>query len=102
MNKQRRKELGEIWDRLNAMKTRWEKLQNDLSGIKDELDAVRDAEQEALDALPENQQNGERGETMAEYVSALTTAADGIGDLAEADAPFEEWLDHIDNTRVGG
>lgn len=54
MNKQRRKKLGEAFDKLCE--------------VSEILAEVKDEEQEAYDNLPENFQYGERGEEMQNYI----------------------------------
>lgn len=75
MNKIRRKELASIVAKLEAL----DALRLE---IKDELEAVMDEEQEALDNLPESLQESERGEQMQEYLDAMESA---LGDLEEID-----------------
>ncbi len=73
MNKQRRKQLEKS------------------SGLIDEargiIQGVLDDEQEAYDNLPENFQNGERGEEMAGHIESLEEVA---GVLDEAKAAMED------------
>lgn len=75
MNKIRRKELASIVAKLEAL----DALRLE---IKDELEAVMDEEQEALDNLPESLQESERGEQMQEYLDAMESA---LCDLEEID-----------------
>lgn len=64
MNKARRKQLEDLIEQL--------------SGIKDSIEAVMEEEQEAFDNLPEGIQASERGETMQENIDNLQTAADSL------------------------
>ncbi|MDO5146112.1 MAG: hypothetical protein Q4D60_03840 [Eubacteriales bacterium] len=57
MNKQRRKRLGEAFDKL--------------SEIQEILEEVKNDEQEAYDNLPESFQYGERGEEMQNYIEMI-------------------------------
>lgn len=57
MNKQRRKKLGEAFDKLCE--------------VSEILAEVKDEEQEAYDNLPENFQYGERGEEMQNYIEMI-------------------------------
>ena len=49
------------------------------------IETVKDAEQDALDNMPESFQQGEKGEQMSDGISALESAVDNIqsaeGDL---------------------
>ncbi len=60
MNKERRKTLKDILERISA--------------IKDDIEGVKAEEEEALDALPESLRDGEHGTTMQEAVDALDSA----------------------------
>jgi uncharacterized coiled-coil DUF342 family protein len=73
MNKERRKRI--------------EQLNTKLSEAKDELEAIKDEEQEYYDNMPEGLQSGEKGEKaqeavdcMDEGVSNLETLIDGLND----------------------
>ena len=70
MNKQRRKRREEASDLMNR--------------AKDILEEVKDEEQEAYDNLPENFQNGERGEEMQGYIDAMEEAYDGLDTACSA------------------
>lgn len=64
MNKQRRKNLANIIDHLDALRITLEEL--------------RDEEQDSFDALPEGFQTGERGEAMESAISSMEEALDNI------------------------
>lgn len=70
MNKQRRKAIGDIYDKL--------------IDIQSDLEYIRDEEQEAFDNLPESIQYSERGEKMEEYISSLEEALDNVGYAVES------------------
>lgn len=70
MNKQRRKAIGDIYDKL--------------IDIQSDLEYIRDEEQEAFDNLPESIQYSERGERMEEYISSLEEALDYVGYAVES------------------
>lgn len=70
MNKQRRKAIGDIYDKL--------------IDIQSDLEYIRDEEQEAFDNLPESIQYSERGERMEEYISSLEEALDNVGYAVES------------------
>ena len=60
MNKQRRNELAEIF---GAMQD-----------LREQLDNLTDAEQEAYDNMPGNLRDSERGEEMSDTISELNDA----------------------------
>lgn len=70
MNKNRRKAIDEIQDKL--------------MNLQSELECIRDEEQEAFDNLPESIQYSERGERMEEYISSLEEALDNVGYAVES------------------
>lgn len=76
MNNERRKHLDEIKERICS-------IMNELTGdIKDQLQSIRDEEQEYYDNMPESIQNGERGERTQEVIDSLDEA---ISDLESLD-----------------
>ena len=90
MNKDRRKRLTSICGTLAGLHKRFEDATKD---FKDEITTVAGAvqdlqaeEQDAFDNLPENQQQGERGEGMQE----------GLDKLQEAVEKLEAAADEID------
>lgn len=64
MNKIRRKELAAIIKKLEALDALREE-------IREQLAAVRDEEQEALENMPESLQESEKGEQMQEYIDTM-------------------------------
>ena len=69
MNKQRRKEIQEIMDRLGE--------------IKSDLEAVWNDEQYYMDSIPENLTGSERYEKAEEAVSNLEGACDNLDEALE-------------------
>lgn len=100
MNKARRKELGDLMDRLTALKPALEAL-TDARCIHDELSSVRDDEQEAFDAMPESMQNGDRGTAMSEGIGAMEEVISLLDTLADAmeSCDVDDMLSNIDNAR---
>lgn len=64
MNKQRRKQLEDISEKLQQ--------------LRDELDSVMEEEQEAYDNMPESLQESERGCTMQEGLDNLQSVIDSL------------------------
>lgn len=73
MNKERRKMLAEAFEKIGE--------------AKEILENVKDEEQEAYDNLPENFQNGERGEEMQGYIDMLEEA---YGYLDDAESVVDQ------------
>jgi len=69
MNKERRKEIRRITEEIESLEM--------------ELQNVADEEQEAFDNLPENFQEGERGDKMTECIDALEEAISDLGTVRE-------------------
>ena len=69
MNAKRRKALGAIITKLDALEILRQEIQEQLEEIMDE-------EQDALDNMPESLQEGERGQQMQEYIDTM----DGVND----------------------
>ena len=70
MNKDRRKQLSEI--------------QSKLAELRDMIDTVLEAEQEAFDNLPESLQESERGEAMQAAIDAMESAMDSCDEAGES------------------
>ena len=64
MNKNRRKAIERITDKLMEIQT--------------DVEEIRDEEQEAYDNLPESIQDGERGEEMEGYIELIEDALNSI------------------------
>ena len=64
MNKQRRKMIADVVERLEAAKS--------------DLEMIRDEEQDAFDNMPEGLQGSERGEMMEEAIGHLEEAVDSL------------------------
>lgn len=86
MNKQRRKELS-------ALRDRWEKIKAEMISLKDELEQIKDAEDEAYNNLPDSVRDGDKGSAMSEFVDAMTAACEAIEDCAENGVDFDNMYD---------
>jgi Zn-dependent M32 family carboxypeptidase len=69
MNKDRRKIL--------------ERINNEITTLKCELEDVMNSEQEAYDNMPESFQNGEKGERMQEIIDQLETSVSSLEEVIE-------------------
>lgn len=101
MNKNRRKELNDIFRRIEKEIQPATDAFPDVEEIKAQLEDIRDAEQEAYDNLPESLQDGERGEQMTEAVENIETAISNLEEIGEAFSELKdkvkEALEAIDN-----
>lgn len=70
MNKQRRKELNEII--------------NKLSELWDDLESLKSEEEECYDNMPENLQYSEKGERIEAVVESLNDALDSIDNAIDS------------------
>lgn len=80
MNNQRRKEIADLRKRMES------DFDNLKSNFADEISAIRDAEQEAFDNLPESLQMGDRGQAMEEAISNLEDAESELDNIDIEDA----------------
>lgn len=67
MNKNRRKQLEKIVEALEA--------------LRDDLEMLKDEEQDCFDNLPESLQESEKGEIMQEYADDLEAAYDDLDNV---------------------
>lgn len=85
MNKTRRNMLDALQNRISALPL--ENLFDEMRAIAEELESLRDEEQDAFDNLPQSLQDGERGQDMQAAIDAMDTA----GELLRA---FEDICDN--------
>lgn len=71
MNKYRRKDLDAIVARHAALIARLGDLGTEFETLKNELESIRDEEQEYHDLMPESFQNGEKGEKSQASIDAI-------------------------------
>ena len=76
MNKSRRKEISQIYDKLSS-------IIFDLDILKDRLENVKEEEQESLDNLPENLQFSLKAQEMEENVDNLDNSIDYLSQAIE-------------------
>lgn len=78
MNQQRRKQLAELRDRMSD-------LQAQVSTLVEDLQGVRDDEQEYLDNMPESLQEGEKGQKAQAAIDLLESLIDELGNFIGLD-----------------
>ena len=81
MNKERRARLNGLQDLLQQ--TGLSAAMDNLKTIRDDLEGVRDEEQDAFDNLPEGLQAAERGQDMEAAIEALTEAFETLEGLID-------------------
>ena len=59
-------------------RTAIEKIRDKLMDLLEEIEQVKDQEQEAFDNMPEGLQSSERGEAMESAISSLEEAYDSV------------------------
>lgn len=88
MNKDRRKKLDALQDRITAAKAGAEALAAVVAEIREEIETLRDEEQDSFDNLPEGLQQGEKGQAMEDAVNAMDDAMselESFGDDIDVD-----------------
>ena len=80
MNKTRRKELSEVVRALSAVKDK-----DDLYSIINELDSIKDDEQDYYDNIPENLQYSQRAEDSEQAIDNMDEALDLLNEAYNAD-----------------
>lgn len=87
MNNSRRKAIKSLMKKLETMM----ELQY---AIAEELEAIKDEEQDALDNMPESLLKGERGQQMQEYIDEMESVIDDLDQLDIED--FVNRLEELD------
>jgi hypothetical protein len=107
MNKQRRKKLGALIDRIEKIRIAVQDATTplkDIEGICEELTVLKDEEEAYKDSMPETLQNGEKGQAAEAAVGELESALDALEGLRDAlnEFDFEGTTTSIDNARGEG
>jgi hypothetical protein len=88
MNNTRRKEIGKIISRAEA-------LRDELENIMMDIEVIRDEEEEYIDNVPENLQGTERYEMAEEALSNLESALEWFEEF-----DFEDMLSYLEEARM--
>lgn len=91
MNKEGRKILETITNRVND-------LHRELEGIKDELEGMQQEESDKFDFLSEGLQNAERGQSIEASAEALGNAMDKAQEALDALEQIEEYINEATST----
>lgn len=89
MNRERRKTIDYLHTRLSECSSA-------LEAIRDEIDTLRDEEQEYYDAMPESLQGGDKGQAAEAAVDELQSAYDRMDEVCTA---VDEVLGHLDTAK---
>lgn len=93
MNKERRKAIQDLIDTAQALSETLEgegelrvteEVRSDLSALADDIENIRDEEQDYYDNMPEGFQNGDKGQNAEAAVQALDEAIDRVRDAESA------------------
>lgn len=79
MNKERRAKLSKLQERM-------QELIEQANQLREDIDAVRDEEQEYFDNMPESLQNGEKGEKAQAAIDAMDEAVGYLDELTDSGA----------------
>ena len=85
MNRQQRKKLDKIQDRISE-------LQTEIQNVRCDIEEIRDEEEEKKDNLPEQFQYGKQGDKMQEGIDQLEYLMD---ELDQADSTLQGVWDGI-------
>ena len=105
MNKQRRKNLDNIYNELESIKEKCEIeicdikarisiLFEGMEELKERLENERENEDETYNNMPESLQGGERGQAMEEAVSEMDSAMEKLDEIV---AQHDELIDSLDS-----
>jgi len=98
MNKQRRKELSSLCDRVEALKSRIEELKTLRDDLVSDIESVRNDEQGAYDNLPESLQQGEQGQDMEAAISSMEEATGALEGI-DLDIDLDDVVRSLDDAR---
>ena len=107
MNKSRRKEINDVLNQIEEFNGILQECTPDdlltelqrstLSGYSDEIERLKDEEQEYLDNIPENMQSSDRYYAAEEAVSNLENAVDWFGEIDE-DTTVERCIEILNDS----
>ena len=109
MNNERRKAIDLLIKEAEALKARYDEainllqsIKDDASDLKSDVEGIKDEEQEYMDNMHENLQQGERYCNAEAAVSALDTACEKLDDLAtvEVDFDFDDLISSLDEAKA--
>lgn len=87
MNKQRRKQITELIEQLESLKSQIEEI---------DIDSIRSEEQDYRDNMPENLQNSEKAYNVDEAISQLEDADSCLGGAVSS---IEDIISELENAK---
>ena len=104
MNKQRRKDIDSALKALAEARGLMEEATAKAAEAKDMLETARDEEQEYKDNMPENMQDGDKGQMADSAIDNLDTAASSseslIDALDDSVSTIQEVIDKLEGDAV--
>lgn len=97
MNRNRRKDLGALVDRLTALNL--DEVMAELSSINDDLESIMDEEREYFDNMPENMQSGDKGSAAEEAINSMESAKELLDSIVSALEESADIIRSIDDAR---
>lgn len=95
MNANRRKEIESLQLKLEALSGNADTLQTALEDIRDQLEAIKDEEQEYFDNMPESLQRGDKGNDAMTGIEHLEIA---VASMEQTTSIIGEALEAIGNS----
>ncbi len=96
MNKERRKKIDSVIERLNALK---EQIEGSFRELAETVGEVRDEEQEYLDNMAEGFRQGEKGDKAETAVGALDEAANTLDEIAEKIDDLDDIISNLETAK---
>lgn len=90
MNKERRKAIADISEQIST-------LQGSLFDLREQIDNLRDEEQECLDNMPDSFKDGDKGSTAQEAIDALEAAMEACD---TADGALDDVVNNLSNAEA--
>lgn len=99
MNKERRKRIDDVILRIEKLGPAIEPLLTEAQLIADEIESIRDDEQEAHENLPDSMRDGERGDEMEYAISQLEEVLEPLEALGAAEFNHESAVQALDEAK---
>lgn len=94
MNKNRRKQItdltAEIRKAANEFGESMSKARGSFEDLKNQIESIKDEEQEYKDSMPENMQSGEKGDRADTAINAMEEAMSALDEIEEAFTVLDE------------
>lgn len=90
MNVQRRKAIEAVQKIITTLQDEMETLASKAQNAVDELESIKEEEQEYYDNMPENMQNGDKGSTAQSAIDSLDSAIEYLAEVQDFADKFSE------------